>query len=325
MEFLCYNATMTCVNVLAAIVAEAVESRQAALCAIVGTRGSTPQPAGTIVCVDSAAQMTGSLGGGCMEAEVRRAAHQLLKKNRSETLTFKLDNDFGHDDGMICGGELDVAIQICADPSEIDPPRAALAELKQGRATTLAVRVQGAGGLVEYRIALESVPHLVLAGAGHIARSLATMAVMSGFDVSVIDERPDLNHSDRFPAPINPVVGDIAKTLADWPIGANTFVVIVTRGHRHDESALAAVLDSPARFIGMIGSKRKIKVIFDDLRHAGANEERLARVHAPIGVDIGAVTADEIAVSIAAQLIAERRKDYRSAVEGPFPVSAESI
>ena len=81
------------------------------------------------------------------------------------------------------------------------------------------------------------------------------------------------------------------------------------------------VVDSPARYIGMIGSRRKIKVIFDDLRHAGKDEERLARVYAPIGLDIGAVTADEIAVAIAAQLIAERRKDYRSAVEGPFPVS----
>lgn len=312
---------MKVADALEAILRESDAGRRTALCAIVATRGSTPQPAGTLVCVDQAATMTGSLGGGCMEAEVRREAHRLLSTKGNELITFKLDNDFGHDDGMICGGQLDVAIQTSRKPSDIAALRTVLAELEQGHAPTLPIRVSVDQGLVEYRVTIEPTPRLVIAGAGHISRTLATMAVASGFDVTVIDERADLNSSRRFPPPISPVVGDIGKTLTDYAIDANTYVVIVTRGHKHDESALAAVLDSPARYIGMIGSKRKIIVIFNDLRHAGANEERLARVHAPIGIEIGAVTADEIAVSIAAQLIAERRKDHRKAVIGPTPVS----
>ncbi|RME39326.1 MAG: XdhC/CoxI family protein, partial [Planctomycetota bacterium] len=114
-------------------------------------------------------------------------------------------------------------------------------------------------------------------------------------------------NADRFPPPMRPVVGDIEETLRGFPIDASTYVVIVTRGHRHDERALAAVVDSPARYIGMIGSRRKIDVIFDGLRRRGVSGERLARVHAPIGLDIGAVTTDEIALSIAAQLVSVRR------------------
>jgi xanthine dehydrogenase accessory factor len=147
------------------------------------------------------------------------------------------------------------------------------------------------------------------------------MAVRLGFTVHVIDDRSEYANADRFPAPVSPVVGEIAGTLAKWPIDSGTYIVVVTRGHKHDEQALAAVLDSSARYIGMIGSKRKVKVIFDDLLHGGASKERLARVHAPVGLDIGAVTVEEIAVSITAQLIAVRRSERHKAVEGPFPIA----
>lgn len=310
---------MEVVDVLKTILHEHNSGRRAALCTIVATRGSTPQPAGTIVCVDEAAKMIGSLGGGCMEADVRREAHRLLSVHSEELLTFTLDNDFGHDDGMICGGHLDVAIQTDWKPEDIASIQNHVKNLEQGREAVLAVKVKKTEGVVDYRVALEPTPRLVIAGAGHISRTLATIAVASGFDVSVIDERADLNNAERFAPPIRSVVGDIGNTLREFPIDANTFVVIVTRGHKHDEVALAAVLDSPARYIGMIGSKRKINVIFEDLRHGGANEEQLARVNAPIGIDIGAVTANEIAVSIAAQLIAERRKNEQQMVNGSSP------
>ena len=97
--------------------------------------------------------------------------------------------------------------------------------------------------------------------------------------------------------------------------------MVVTRGHNNDEQALQAVLGSPARYVGMIGSRRKIKVVFDDLRHGGATDAQLAKVHAPIGVDISAVTTEEIALSIAAQLVSMRRAERRKIVEGPIPVS----
>ena len=120
------------------------------------------------------------------------------------------------------------------------------------------------------------------------------------------------------------MVGDIEKTLSGWPIDAGTYVVIVTRGHKHDERALGAVLGSPARYIGMIGSRRKIKIIFDDLRESGTTEQQLERVHAPIGLDMNAVTIEEIAVSIAAELVSVRRADYRQCVEGPTPIAGDT-
>ncbi len=126
------------------------------------------------------------------------------------------------------------------------------------------------------------------------------------------------------PAGVMVCVDEEAKmtgTLGGWPIDGSTYIVIVTRGHRHDERALAAVYGSPAKFIGMIGSRRKVDVVFKDLKQDGAMSEQLARVHAPIGLNINAVTVEEIVVSICAQLVSVRRADYAGAVQGPIPLS----
>ncbi|GAF88589.1 unnamed protein product, partial [marine sediment metagenome] len=188
------------------------------------------------------------------------------------------------------------------------------------------VRVKTDEGFVEYRVRIEATPKLVIAGGGHIGRALAAVTVPLGFHVSVIDDRTEFASTERFPPPIKPTVGNIAEALKRWPIDANSYIVIVTRGHKHDERALGAVLDSPARYIGMIGSKRKIEVIYDNLRHDGAAQEQLDRIHAPIGLAIGAVTPEEIAVSIAAQLVAVRRAgQQRESVAGPFPISDATL
>jgi len=309
-------------TILEAVLCQADMGRPAALCAIVATRGSTPQPAGAILCVDRDARITGTIGGGCVEAEVRRRAHELLVAGRSELLTFQLDHDFGYDDGLICGGEMDVAISIVDRAPQTEVLRSACETLRAGDEAMIPVRVQTARGLVEYRITIEASPELLIAGAGHIGRILARMAVPLGFRVCAIDDRGEYANAERFPPPIRPVVGDIAEILRTWPVGPNTYIVIVTRGHKHDEQALRAVLGKPTKYLGMIGSRRKIAVIFDDLRHAGVTPTELDRVHAPIGLKIGAVTPEEIAVSIAAELVTVRRQSCRRAVEGPFPVSA---
>ena len=140
------------------------------------------------------------------------------------------------------------------------------------------------------------------------------------FDVTVIDDRADLLTAERLPDPIHRSAGDIEEVLRANPIDRNSYVVIVTRGHKHDEAALSAVIDSPARYLGMIGSKSKIRKMYESLKSRSVSEEQLQRVHAPIGLDIGAVTVPEIAVSIAGQLIATRREDYNRLVEGPFPI-----
>lgn len=306
---------------LAAAVAELQAGRGVALCAIVRTRGSTPQPAGTLVAVDEAGRMDGSLGGGCVEALIRRTAHEMLLRKEGGLLNYDLDHDFGFDDGMICGGTLDVGVQILLGQSSAAALVQTVQELERGSPSRLCLRVPSGGRLEEYRIRVEARPTLVVAGGGHITRCLAPLACQLGFAVHVIDERKEYANPDRFPSPMRAVAGEIGPTLRNWPIDGNTYVVIVTRGHKHDETALQAVLGSPARYLGMIGSRRKVQVVFDDLRHRGVAEPQLARVRAPIGLDIGAKTAEEIAVSIAAELVGVRRKEAAPAVEGPFHAS----
>jgi len=301
------------------LIQEIEAGRRAALCAIVSTRGSTPQPAGTFVCVDDAATLIGSLGGGCVEADIRRQAHRLLRSGESQLTTFTLDDDFADQNGMICGGQLDVAIETFTSTSKINQLIKVLDDLTQGHDSKLPIVIQQDGKNVEYQIRMDASPHVLIAGAGHISRILAQFLLPLGFRMTVIDERADYANETRFPKPIHTIAADIAGTLSKCSLDRGSYVVIVTRGHRHDRAALQAVIDSPCQYIGMIGSKRKISVIYDDLLHAGIAQSKLDAVHAPIGIDIHSVTTEEIALSIAAQLVSQRRKDHHHAVEGPLP------
>jgi len=323
------------------LLSEADAGRPVALCAVVKTRGSTPQAPGALLLVDQAMKTAGTLGGGCVEAEVRKRAFELIRSPEGKLLTFQLDHDFGWDDGLICGGGMDVAVMPILRAEQVGPFRRALAELSAGRPAMIPLRVcqesedGRLGGLplerseggrplrVEYRLNLEPEPTLLIAGAGHVGTALARLAVELEFKVVVVDDRADFANERRLPPPIRPIAADIERTLRDYPIDAATYVVIVTRGHNHDEQALGAVVRSPARYVGMIGSRRKVKLIFDDLAAAGVEPKLLERVHAPIGLKIDAVTVPEIAVSIAAELVAVRRAERHKAVEGPFPISQE--
>jgi xanthine dehydrogenase accessory factor len=136
---------------------------------------------------------------------------------------------------------------------------------------------------------------------------VAEIGHMAGFRVVVLDDRPDMANAERFPHAAERIVADIVETLRDYAFAPNTYIVIVTRGHALDEEALREVIDAPVAYVGMIGSRRKVRVIFDHLRADGIDEALIERVRAPIGLDIGSETPAEIAVSIVAQLISERR------------------
>ena len=152
-------------------------------------------------------------------------------------------------------------------------------------------------------------PLLLIAGGGHIGQALALQASLVGFAVTVLDDRPEFTDPGLYHAGVVTRCGDIARELAEFPIAADTFVAIVTRGHQHDRAALAACIRKTAAYIGMIGSRRKVAMIRKDLLDSGAaTEEEYNRVYAPIGLDIGAETVPEIAASIVAQLIAVCRK-----------------
>lgn len=281
-----------------------------ALCTVVQSRGSTPQGAGAKMLVLADGRTVGTLGGGCVEAEVRRRTLEVLlaapELGPPPLMTFRLDHDYGWDDGLICGGIMDVAVEVLS-AADRERFRDLADDLRENREAAFEARYRVGGESRVYREAIPPTPSLLIAGAGHVGQALAALAGPLGFRVAVVDDRPDCLSDARFPTLHRKIVGDIEAELRRFPVDGHTYVVIVTRGHRHDGAALAAVVGSPARYVGLIGSKRKIRTILGDLAGAGVPRECLAKVHAPVGLEIGAVTPGEIAISIAAELVAARR------------------
>jgi xanthine dehydrogenase accessory factor len=330
------------------------QGRECIYCAVVETRGSTPQKAGAAMLVYPDGTQFGTLGGGCVEAEVKQRALQVLanKSERAELLKFTLDDNYGWDDGLICGGRM----TILADPARKSTASyyRCFAELiAAGKGGTEAVAVEDKShgtspgsrylfdadakivghlgsdlnGLLAEGIQpvrhrpkpavrngvayLPILPRVTLfiVGAGHVGQAVARLAAEVDFDVWVLDDRETFANRDRFPSASRVLVGNIGTTLKEFPtheIDASVFCMIVTRGHAHDEEALLHLVSRPAGYVGMIGSKRKIKMIFEDLIAMGVAPEALATVHAPLGFAIGSQTVPEIAISIVAELIACR-------------------
>lgn len=289
------------------------------VCLVVRSRGSTPQSPGALMLVDDALNTFGTIGGGCVEAEVRRQAFELLTRRETALVKFKLDHDYGWDDGLICGGTLELAISL--------PPAAAqladaIARVERRAPAELSFEVTAASGPATFTLSLPPRERLLIAGAGHVGQALARLAINLEFDVTLIDDRADLLERWTPPGAAS-VAGDIAHALRNADINPHTYCVIVTRGHKHDEQALHAVLSRGARYVGMIGSRRKVKLIFDDLRALGVPDHELAKVFAPIGLGIGAITVEEIAISIAAQLVEVRRESGGPVVTGPADAIAQ--
>jgi xanthine dehydrogenase accessory factor len=334
-------------EILTQLLAATDAGRPLVYTALVETRGSTPQKAGATMLVFPDGSQIGTLGGGCVEAEVKRRALELLNGSGGrELMTFQLDNDYGWDDGLICGGRMTMLVDPLRADSDLSFYREMAALADAGSGFTEAVALDDSAGRWlfdadgELLIAGDSAgetseqvtaglkplidrprPYvaggvsylpqltrcrLVIVGAGHVGERVASLASDVDFDVWVIDDREMYCNAERFPRAQKLIVGPIDDVLADLEVDPSTFCIIVTRGHNHDEQALFHLAETPARYVGMIGSKRKIRLIFDDLRREGVSDEALARVHAPLGFDIGSQTVPEIAVSIVAELIAER-------------------
>ncbi|MGD0540322.1 MAG: XdhC/CoxI family protein [Tepidisphaeraceae bacterium] len=294
-------------NLLTEIVRRTELGEVVALCTVVGTRGSTPQDKGAAMVVLRNGNSMGTLGGGCVEAEVRIRAQQLMSENQSRLLSFRLDQDYGWDDGLVCGGTMDIAIQVFSSAESVVPIQRILADLAAKLPASLRIDVADESlHSAHFEVEIPPTPTLLIAGAGHVGRALALAAGQIDFEVVVVDDRADCLRPSDFPG-ARCILGDIESELSRYDIKPWTYVVIVTRGHRHDALALATVIRSPAAYVGLIGSKRKIHRILNELLQQGVPRDRLASVHAPIGLEIAAVTPAEIAVSIAAELIAVRR------------------
>jgi len=207
--------------------------------------------------------------------------------------------------GTIGGGEMEtLVIQGAVDAIRHGTSRLLHYELRDQNAGDPGI----CGGEVDVFVdVIQPRPVLLVVGAGHVAMPVAEMGHICGFRVVVVDDRPDMLTEERFPHVEDRLVGEIVETLQEIPITSLYHIVIVTRGHAHDEDALRAVMGSPATYLGMIGSRRKVQTIFDRLRAAGVDEAQLRRVHAPIGLDIGAETPAEIALSILAEIVMLRQ------------------
>jgi xanthine dehydrogenase accessory factor len=209
-------------KLLESIIAALSGGERVALCAVVKTRGSTPQSPGAMLLLDQRMGTVGTLGGGCVEAEVCKRAFALLERGASELLSFQLDHDYGWDDGLICGGGMDVAVTPLIEKNQAEPIRRVLADLAAGRDARVPLRVRTDAGWVEYAVRVEAEPQLVIAGAGHVGAQLARLAVELEFDVTVIDDRADFANRDRLPPPIKPLVGDIEQSLRAHPMSIAT-------------------------------------------------------------------------------------------------------
>lgn len=146
-------------------------------------------------------------------------------------------------------------------------------------------------------------PTLVIMGAGHVGQAVYNLAVNLGFRIFVVDDRPEFSNKERFPQAIETIVTDFDKSLEKIRVNRNTFILVATRGHRYDDAATRAVINSSARYIGLLGSKRKNLMIFRNLHKDGIPLERIVEINAPVGLNIGALTPEELAVSIVAEMI----------------------
>ena len=212
----------------------------------------------------------GSLGGGPLEAAVLADARDAFRRHSVESLFY------------------------APDGSRLSRP---------------ARGGESAGGGYQVMFELHEPPAtLVIVGGGHIGKALATIGDLCGFSVVVVDDRPDYANQERFPEADRVLCGDFAEVLCGLPIDANTYIVTVTRGHKHDEESLRQVVSrGVAAYVGMIGSKRRVAAVLQHLIDDGLDPEAVRRVHTPIGLDIGAETPEEIAVAIMAEVVQVRR------------------
>lgn len=314
-------------------------SAPGALATVAQTSGSTPVPAGAKMLVgpSSAGRLEGSIGGGCVESDVIHVALAVQETGRPALVTHHLNADLAGDVGLSCGG----TVQIFVEPLLPDPGYvSALAQAAVAEAGVVTTAIDwsdaavprkifaplpgeergGPGARItdDRRFVVERIvpaPRLLVFGAGHVGAAIARAAAAAGFRVTLTDDRPEFADPAKFPGVL--VQADLPRAaLERFHPCAGDAVVVATRGHRHDADIVDQLTRTPAGYVGLLGSERKRAVIMKALGTAGAPSEALRAIRVPVGLDIGAVTPEEIAVSVTAELIAWRRGAPRSS-SGP--------
>jgi xanthine dehydrogenase accessory factor len=287
------------------------EGQPFALGIISGIKGSSPQKKGAKALFYLDGRIQGTLGGGCLEAEIQDRARRALLNQTPASFELVLDHDFGWDDGLICGGKVcGLILPQAAQAGEI------WRKLAQGRETlTWGVRRDFTISWVDqsdeqqwlYQETISPPRDLWIAGSGHVAQAVAPLARQLEFSVTVFDDRPALANPQFFPSDTHFRVNSWDKLLQEPLPEHPAFGLIVTRGHQHDALVLRDWIHRPFVFLGMIGSRRKARLIFDQfVEEKIATAEQVARVACPVGLAIQARSVPEIALSIMAQFVQKR-------------------
>src|SRR6202166_4886852 len=232
---------------------------------IVHTNRSIPSYESSRMLVREDGSIAGTIGGGCVEADVWAAAKEVMQKEVPRKMVFNLNHEASYDSGLICGGTLEIFVEPI---------------LPQ--------------------------PVVCLFGGGHVSIAVANAASAAGFGIAVVDDREAFANLQRFPM-AQAVHTSYAEAFEKIRPNASSYLIIVTRGHKEDMRVLGWAVRTEARYVGMIGSKRKVLSVYKALENDGYRPEEFQRVYAPMGIEIGAVAPEEIAISIVAELIAIRR------------------
>jgi xanthine dehydrogenase accessory factor len=240
--------------------------QKCALATIVQVKGSIPSYESAKLLVREDGSIFGTIGGGCVEAEVWTVAREVMEQEKPRHLNFSLGQDAAYDNGLICGGQLNIFVEPV-----IPQPRA------------------------------------FIFGGGHVSKSISKVANIAGFSTVIIDDREAFANAERFPEADATYAEEYEAVFPKLEVNSSSYVIIVTRGHRDDMRVLRWAVTTPAKYISMIGSKRKTISVVKELEKEGLPREAFERIFAPMGLEIGSESPEEIAISVVAEMIAVRR------------------
>ncbi len=255
------------------------EGQQAVVATIVRRLGSTPRKDNAKMLIYPDGSSFGSVGGGCVEAQVWQEAREIAEGGQARLLKYQLTEKDAEEEGLICGG----TVEIFVEP-------------------------------------IRPNPKIILMGAGHLGQAIAEAGHRLGAQIAVLDDRETFANRDRFPQTQEIVVDSFDKSLEQTKVTSNSYILIITRGHNHDQVALEKAIQTKARYIGLVGSRRKIHLIVESLLKKGYSPELFRNLYAPIGVEIGSETPEEIAISVLAELIAIQKGIHRRSEKQRFVV-----
>jgi xanthine dehydrogenase accessory factor len=254
--------------------------QKCALATIVQVKGSIPSYESAKLLVREDGSIFGTIGGGCVEAEVWNVAREVMEQEKPRHLNFSLGQDAAYDNGLICGGQLNIFVEPV-----IPQPRA------------------------------------YIFGGGHVSKSISKVANIAGFSTVIIDDREAFANAERFPEAEATYAEEYEAVFPKLEVNSSSYLIIVTRGHRDDMRVLRWAVTTQAKYISMIGSKRKTISVVKELEKEGLPREAFERIFAPMGLEIGSESPEEIAVSVVAEMIAVRRapdSDWRQLSKSIF-------